>query len=246
MKLRFHYEATTIDPVPTISGGCNCEACMAARRKIEAQKKTPTQSTRGLIVLESQPQLRTIFTAGNKGTQRFAFPYLLNVICYKVSEGKYIYPGIYGGGLRVFFRNSPMQNFTDEVFLPPIDANRYGLVCTPHDYDNKQFSSLPELVSKVITLWWNTYHVVEYKSDPQWKDMTIEQALSCSWKDGRKLYDALVQTEKSGYGAGGFYPPKDSELVNENWPPKPKSSIVAGLEALQKELQRNEIWKNAR
>lgn len=239
MRLRFHYEATTNDPVETVGGGCNCEMCMAAIKKVEAQKKNPTQSTRGIIVLESPPQFRTIFTNTNKGNQRFPFPYLYCVITYKVSSGKYIYPGIYGGGLRVFFRNSPMENFTDNVYLPPTDFNRKGLVCTPHNHDNKQFSTLPELVNHVITLWWETYHCLEYITDPAWKDMSMEQALSHSWRDGTKLYDALVKTESTGYGRNGFYPPKDSELVNENWPPRPKSSVVTGLEALQKELQRN-------
>lgn len=214
MKLRFHYEMEI---------------------EIVSTEKKPTQ-TKGLIVLESTPQIRTIFTGGNKGTIRLPFPYFLNVIGYRFENGKYIYPGIYGAGLRVFFRPSRIEKYTDPVFLPPMDAGLYGLVCTPHNHDNMQFDDLPSLVNHVITLWWNTVHYARYES---WKDMSIDETLAFKWSEERSFPTALKKTEDSGYGRGGYYPPDDSELIDDFWPPKPKSSIVAGIEALQKELQKN-------
>ena len=234
MKLRFKYEinSSTIKPkLPTQErDGCNCEMCCDIR-------KAEFKEARGMLVFESDPQIRSIFINGNRGIRRVPFPYFINVICYSFKENIYTYGGIYDSGLRVFFRNSPMTSFKDEVFLPPTDANRFGLVCTPHDHDRKTFKTLEELTSHVITLWWQTVHTFEYEE--KWPEMTLEQALANKWRNGGSFPDALRQTAESGYGReNSFYPPEDSVLIDEVWPPK--SPIVKAIEDF-----RNNFLENA-
>lgn len=233
MRLRFHYESKKLFAT-------NEQTLRSVRGKI------------GLVVLESQPQVRTIFCSCNVGVQRLAFPYRLDVVRYIKDNEKYIYPGIYGGGLNVFFRNNPMQEFTDKVFLSPTDMWRYGTVCTPHQYDNKVFSTLPELVNFVISIWWNLNHSIEYKTDPLWRHMTIEQALNYNWEGGSKFYDALVETKNSNliksefFTRDDFNPPEyTSELVNKDWPPKPTESLSRHpIELLQEELKKTVLQFN--
>jgi len=192
------------------------------------------EDTKGLIVLESSPQIRTIFTTCNKGFVRLSFPYITYVVGYRREKGKYVYPGISDAGLRVFFRNSPMEKYTDSVYYPPMDAFRYGLVCTPHEYDRSVFFDLPSLVNYVITLWWNISHTI-YDNNfnfNEWKELSIEECLNQNWDGGLSFPNALKKTD--GFGLGHF-PPVNSKLVNESWPPV---SIVKSIENLQK------IFKN--
>ena len=232
MKLRFKYEfiQDAIKPkLPTLSkDGCPCELCRDMKKdeyaialaKYEQDNKDLNKDVkkRGMLVFESEPQVRTLFTNDNKGTHRVPFPYFINVICYSLKNNIYKYGGIYDSGLRVFFRNSPMTSFSDEVFLPPTDANRFGLVCTPHEHDRTTFKTLEELVNHVITLWWHTVHHFEYED--RWDKMTLEQAVSNKWRPTGKFPDALRKTIESGYGRdNSFYPPEDSVLIDEVWPP---------------------------
>ena len=153
MRLRFHCEQQVEVPQVAassneyIAAGCLCAMCVEYEKKLAAKKavqpKEPSKEppknfeTHGMVVLESSPQFRTIFSNSNKGLMRLAFPYVIHVVSYKVVNEKYIFPGIYGSGLRVFFRNSSMENYSDSVAPAATDYARYGVVCTPHGYDNR-------------------------------------------------------------------------------------------------------------
>jgi len=222
MKLRFKFETEAENRIP--SGDCDCDDCIALRFDKRAKKTIQ----KGLIVLESSPQIRTIFAVGNKGLARLPFPYVMYVVGYRREKEKYVYPGIYDAGLRVFFRNSPMEKYTDPVYYPPMDAARYGLVCTPHNHDNKVFDDLPSLANHAVTLWWN---VVHGEISNEWKNLSIEECLNHNWDGGLSFPNALKKTEATGYAKNGYYPPDNSELVDELWPPV---SITKSIENLQK------------
>jgi len=208
MKLRFNSEAE-IDLVPR------------NRLYRGANKANTVKVTKGLIVLESSPQIRTIFTGGNKGFVRLPFPYVLYVVGYRRKEEKYVYPGVFDAGLRVFFRNSPMEKYTDPVFYPPMDALNFGVVCTPHDHDEKVFDDLPSLANHAITLWWNMIH--NYGISNEWKDFSIEECLNHNWNGATpslSFPNALEKFKDTGHEfLNIYYPPDNSELVNESWPP---------------------------
>jgi len=225
MRLRFHSEKELLSKITD----CECGVCKIKRNR----------TTKGLIVLESSPQIRTIFTSGNKGLVRLPFPYVMYVVGYRREKEKYIYSGVEDAGLRVFFRNSPMEKYTDSVFCSPMDADNYGLVCTPHDHDFKVFDDLPSLVNHVITLWWNISHTI-YDINfnfNEWKELSIEECLNqnwgVTWVGEQSFPNALKKAEAAGFGCGhGYCPdPINSELVNESWPPV---SIVKSIENLQK------------
>lgn len=184
----------------------------------------------GMVILESAPQMRTLFTYGNKGRACLPFPYLIHIICYSMQNGKFIYGGVEKSGLRVFLRNSPLNTIDDVVFISPTDAENYGLVCTPHDFDHSEYDTLPELINKVITIWWNATHYI--KNVNSWLDLSLEQAVKNNWGDFTisewddddlfaplPLLDALKRTEKSGYGRNNFYP-ENSVLVDKIWTSK--------------------------
>ena len=130
----------------------------------------------GLIVLQSDPQYRNIFVQSSSHYLiRVPFPYIQFVIRYvKKKSGVLVFPGVYGTGLRVFGTLKSLETDQDDVFLLPTDDYQGGYVCTDHHYDNKEYSSVKELVNDVINLWWGTQHRVMNIKIPEWVDTKLE------------------------------------------------------------------------
>lgn len=114
----------------------------------------------GMLVLESDPQIRSIFLQSqSKNMIRVPFPYTQFVFqYYKTKDGKYIYPGLDGVGLRIYGRKKPLSKMTDKVFALPTDMD--GYVCTDHDYDYKLYDSLFDMTQEILALWWGTRQVI--------------------------------------------------------------------------------------
>lgn len=113
----------------------------------------------GMVVLQTEPQTRTISTPYS--FKRLHFPYVLHIIAYEKKLNKYHYNGIFKLGLSVYFSQNPVDSLETEIRLPPIEAStygRYGLICTPHQYDCKEFDTRDELISFVSDLWWQIQH----------------------------------------------------------------------------------------
>lgn len=144
----------------------------------------------GLMILEAEPQVRSIITSGssNKFSYRLPFPYILFIIQYTKDnyrgQTKYFYPGLYGNGLRVYGSNSPLKTLENKVFLLPNEESGLGLVCTNHDYDGKTYNSVIELANEVIGLWWGHNHSLIRRdiSFEQWSSMSLEDVLSGKMK----------------------------------------------------------------
>lgn len=117
----------------------------------------------GLLILESEPQVRTLFISSElRSTIRVHLPHILFIVRYHKYNNKFIYPGLYGNGLNIACNFKSIQNLTDEVYYLPTD---YGPVCTNHYYDRKAFYTTYELANFVISLWWGTVHSLRYQND---------------------------------------------------------------------------------
>ena len=249
MRLRFRCEMEEKVEVPTYPSafgdyveGCGCAMCVALLEKKEKEKNKKSDvprkfniTNRGMVILESEPQFRTLFVYGNKGLMRLPFPYIVMAITYTIENGKYIYPGISGSGLRVFFRNSPMEKYTDTVSPASTDYNRFGLVCTPHGYDSSKYETIESMCNFVISTWWNMTHVLEYPeaTSKDWPNFSLEKAIGLKWGNVKAntllpFPDALLFTESNtSWGRGvSFNPPVDSVLINEPWG---KQVVLKGL-----------------
>ena len=113
----------------------------------------------GLLILEAEPQVRSIFLQSQtKQTIRVPFPYMQFVFQYYKHKGKFIYPGLEGCGLRIFGTKKPIETITNKVFTLPTDMG--GVVCTDHRYDCKEYDNLFDMTQEIITLWWGTQHIL--------------------------------------------------------------------------------------
>lgn len=163
----------------------------------------------GAVVVQSDPQTRTIWANGGKMVN---FPYLVQIITYdKVPGNKFSYGGIYKTGLVVLFANKPIQSLEDTVYICPTEIPRYGLVCTPHQYDNKTFDTLESLIFFVTGLWWQIEHYYLYangdgQASSRWQRATTDEVLTMNWGTGFTLKQALNKDYPgaAGYGRRGF------------------------------------------
>lgn len=133
----------------------------------------------GLVVLEQPPHSRTLVFNSNKTFARVFLPYTQFYISYTISNGKYVYHGLFYNGLKVSFSKNPIKHIFDKVAVPPQDRMRNGIVCTPHTfeeceevYDHKQFDSLEEMQKAIISLYWGLTH-----NNINWSKRTQEEVL---------------------------------------------------------------------
>lgn len=150
--------------------------------------------TAGIAVVQFEPQARTIFRG--YAPKRLNLPYVIQIVRYELyhlrdgSSGwktKYVYRGLPGMGLSVFFANAPLNGGKSLIYNTPFD---YGVVCTPHKFDNKKFKSKEELISFVTSIWWQLTH----DGDPLYGWPDAENVLKHKWGNQRrslKLKDAF-------------------------------------------------------
>lgn len=221
MKVRLHYENIVQEVLDNPKDGdCLCNGCAKFRIKLAIKNGAkPTASTHGMILLESEPQLRTILTKGVTRTRRIPFPYVIYVVTYQKLNKGYIYKGIYDCGFRFFFRNSPLQNLDDDIFYSPTDSELFGLVCTPHETDNKKFKDLFSLTNTVISMWWELEHTSTF-SFANWQNMKAEKALEREWQSAGSLHSCIKNAInlRNSFGMERILcPPEDFPLIDENW-----------------------------
>jgi len=178
-------------------------------------------SSMGMVVVQSDPQRRTVWANGGKTVN---FPYLVQIITYdKVAGGKFSYGGIYKTGLIVLFSNKPIESLEDDVYVCPTELGRHGLVCTPHQYDNKTFDTVESLILFVTGLWWQIEHYHLYASgDPtatsKWQRATTDEVLEIVWGQPISLLSAISADYPrcAGYGrTDGVKADKKKALVSK-------------------------------
>lgn len=161
--------------------------------------------TEGVLILESEPQIRNIFIYSQmRSTTRVALPYIQFVVRYIKKNGKIYFPGVWGSGLRIYGTLSPLTSMQDEVFLLPTDKDQGGYVCTDHRYDMKRFATLEEMVRTVISFWWNTRHNIFSDNIKQLQDISLDDLKNVQWTEpkvhgAKKPCPAFWDALKAGY-----------------------------------------------
>lgn len=210
---------------------CGCKSCCNPYsynyRRLKIEYCVKDYPACGQVVIELSPQYRTILVDSNKGFARVAYPYCIMVISYRVIGNKYIYEGVAGGGLMVFFKNSPLVSLEDRVGYTPIEE--HGLVCTPHQFDGKSHDSVSELIKDVINIYFGITHS-GYVSYNDWKTNQKRSLFDF-------LIDSLYLSINSYSGWETIIPPKDSILVNLDFFRENKIDKI--LDSFIKEFQKS-------
>lgn len=178
------------------------------------------RKTDGLVILESEPQVRTMFIySQNKNTLRVPLPYIIFVVRYLKDKKGFKYPGIYGSGLFVYGKFTPLKEVSDGVVYLPTDKERNGMVCTDHNADNKIYKTVNELVNEVVTLWFSHTHNLEY--DPflnGWSNASLENISKGTWLTVRNFQN-FYSTNQFAYGQlSDRNIPIDAQLIDATWP----------------------------
>lgn len=169
-------------------------------------------ATYGIVVVEQEPQARTIWANSPRYLQ---FPYVINIITYdKVPGGKVSYGGIYKTGLIVLLTNTSPKTLDDTVYICPTEKSRKGLVCTPHQHDNKTFDSLNELLFFVTAMWWQIHHG-DFFELVDWKKETAKTILEKKWDSPTTLREAMQLNYPAlvGYGRANDAYKKQTSIV---------------------------------
>jgi len=179
---------------------------------------------RGLMVLESPPQIRTIFTY--EGVVSLSFPFLIHAITYGIKGGQYTYYGVYDKGLCVFLANEPLETMDSMLCYSPTDMERSGLVCTNHGYDRRPYNTAVELVTTVLMVWWGMTHQIPSDLFKIWKQLTPKTACKYDWRNAMNLR-TMLEWDATGTQFGRAYEsycagvphlkiPKDAVLIDED------------------------------
>jgi hypothetical protein len=160
---------------------------------------------------------------------RVWFPYLIFVIRYSKCDEGFLYQGLADSGLSVYFRNSPLESFDDELFQSPTDLCRNGIVCTDHRFDRLVCETSAEIAGTVLDIWWNTVHEVYYAKcydgDPNigtWPKDSLEKVLKRKWEPVRGTLRCLVPLAA------------DAEMVDEAPPEMPSRLFPKPLKKKEK------------
>ena len=140
----------------------------------------------GLIVVESEPQMRSlILYYSQRFASRFPLPYLQFTIRYIKINGKLHFPGIYGSGLRITGSLKPLSSIHDPVFFLPMGEYAGGRVCTPHEMDMRGFDNLNELVNTIVGVWYGLNHSL---TCDQWNNTKLENFGNLRWTKSTNPY----------------------------------------------------------
>lgn len=151
----------------------------------------------GLVILESEPQMRSLITySACRNSTRIALPYLQFAIRYCKIKGKFHYPGVYGSGLRVTGSFAPLSSDKMAVFFLPVGDVSGGRVCTPHEVDMKGFNSLNELVNSVVSMWFGVTHQICCR---EWASTKLEDLNKLTWTKDLYSYSKALGVGKGSW-----------------------------------------------
>lgn len=102
----------------------------------------------------------------------------------------------------MFFFNKTTLKSLNDGFLTPTDES--SVVCTPHEYDSKEFDDVSSLIKFVANLWWQIPHKIENRLELSELGST-KDALEYNWTQC-DIYNSLNDS---------FVLPKKIVLINE-------------------------------
>jgi len=158
---------------------------------------------RGQMVLETPPQMRTIFPGHGKPVS-VPFPYLIHIINYGIDGKNYTYYGVYDKGLCVFLATEPLASLDTLLCYSPTDMERSGLVCTNHAYDRRSYLSARELANDVLGVWSGMIHNIRHDDLEKWKKLTVANTCKYSWQNAFTLRAALEWDAVHAQGFGNY------------------------------------------
>ena len=191
-----------------------------------------TDASGGLIILESEPQYRTIFSNSNaSNVKRIPFPFVNFIIRYEINELGFYWRGIHGGGLRVYGSKESLKSSNDIAFVLPNETSRYGLVCSTHTLDYKSYKSLIDLVNMAVSNWWGLDNHIDYNPIPYkpWHHTKPEELKNAQWQYNDSLKNLAKQAIENAEHYILTNEIKDSGILdligdeiftNEIWPPR--------------------------
>jgi hypothetical protein len=152
-----------------------------------------------MTVFTMEPQHRSILLYQRlKSSYGFApmgvpFPHLVFILSYRPVPGGFMFPGVYGIGLRVLASPEPITSYDDKLAVCPTEYPypHLGVVCTDHRWDNVVFPDVETLTGTIIDLWWNTIHYVlglpntsygqYYDNAERWGKLSIAEVMALPW-----------------------------------------------------------------
>ncbi len=166
---------------------------------------------RCISVLSLEPQVRSIFTQSGHGRISLPWPNIIFSFRYNKVEGGYLYPGLYGDGLRVLLRGKPLKNFEDHVACSPTEHHANAQACTDHGWDNSVFKEPTEMFATILEIWWGSPHLINQYYGctvdiKKWQAMSMDEVGSYNWQEKAPLRgyipglpaDAEIQDEPVG------------------------------------------------
>jgi hypothetical protein len=159
-----------------------------------------------VLILESKPQIRTIFNLKTMKPNKASFDYLIHVFQFIKYEDNYIYLGVANRSFSTFQSDKSLETLDSPVHLSFTDTKFNGLVCLNHEDDGRIFNNREELVDFLLKQWWGMYHEnAMYYHAPQ------ENSL----RESVNGWNTLCNEVK--HRIGSVYLPKNSELIRKKY-----------------------------
>ena len=134
----------------------NCKLLLTQAVNGAGLQVTTPQNQSGSLIIEEQPQQRTIFAlaSGKYKPYRIAMPYLVYAIGFRrySDGGKTFYTN---SGMGLGFRREPITSIDDSLLVPKIPhVNGNTHICQP--LSQHSFPSIKEMAEEVVKAFWNT------------------------------------------------------------------------------------------
>jgi hypothetical protein len=171
--------------------------------RLGADKNTTVENN--VLILESEPQTRTIFARGSYPTAQAKFDYLIHVFQFLNYKEKCIYLGVANRSFSVFQSDKSLESLNDNVKLSFTDTKLNGLACLNHADDFQAFPSKEKLIDFLLKQWWGMHHEnYTYFHAPEQKPF-------------RELINGNNFLMNENHGVSPVILPKSSKLIRENY-----------------------------
>lgn len=185
------------------------------------------QQNHGVMVIEQQPQVRTILLS-DRSKRHIPLPYVVFVVQYVVRHGSYNY-----AGLQVGFRNNPIKSLEDHLYSPSLPNFTNHTVCMG-SYEGVSNGDTPtDVADDIIGTFWqsvfgNGFHGFKYgnKTISSWTAWEVIAGnnplniLKAKWNGGKPLSSMIAQyneqrTSLAGRHMNDFVQKAWNRLANE-------------------------------
>lgn len=208
-----------------------------------------TNDNQGCIVIEDQPQIRTIFGPKKPGSDdagkmyRIPFPYIVYVINFSKNKKQFEYYSLVVG-----FGTKPIQSVDDILLNPTLPHMRGNTqICMPVPKEIIKNANLQSLCNDIIKHFWNTKFWYRFEdwgaafqleneewitSFNEWEKHDILEILKAKFNKGSKLSDIMAQFATTNYG--GHLAQQITQVLNSS---AQKTSCAVDQNELSKIIQ---------